>query len=164
MTGPRDWDKEMAEIDKLMAADRTPAAPVPAAQAPATPVRRDAAPTAPAPSAAPRPASAAAPSVTRRRDAIAVWLLALLGVLGAVALWYWPYNTACGVWLYGYLIGVAAVAGCGLITMRSAWAHRQGFAHTVGFLTFLAGLAFATVEVLPRIGYAAETRTWTCPS
>ena len=26
MTGPRDWDKEMAEIDKLMASDR-PAPP-----------------------------------------------------------------------------------------------------------------------------------------
>ena len=27
MTGPRDWDKEMAEIDKLMASDRAPASP-----------------------------------------------------------------------------------------------------------------------------------------
>ncbi len=162
MTGPRDWDKEMAEIDKLMASDRTPAAPVPAGQAPSVPARRDAGPAAPAP-ASRAPAPVAAPAA-RRRDTVGVWLLALLGVLGAVALWYWPYNTACGAWLYGYLAGVAAVAGCGLMTMRSAWTHRRGLAHVVGLLTFLAGLAFAAVEVLPRTGYASESRTWTCPS
>lgn len=153
MTGPRDWDKEMAEIDKLMASDR----PAPPAAPAAAPARQAQA----APAAAPR---GAAPTVSRGRDTVFVWLLAILGVLGAVALYYWPYNKSCGTWLYGYLIGVAAVAGCGLMTMRSAWAHRRGLAHVVGLLTFLAGLAFAAAEILPRTGYAAVSRTWTCPS
>ncbi|MBK9549589.1 MAG: hypothetical protein IPO52_10940 [Gemmatimonadetes bacterium] len=109
-------------------------------------------------------ARAAAPTASRGRDTVFVWLIAILGVLGAVALYYWPYNKTCGTWLYGYLIGVAAVAGCGLMTMRSSWTHRRGLAHAVGLLTFLAGLAFAAAEILPRTGYAAESRTWTCPS
>ena len=151
MTGPRDWDKEMAEIDKLMASDR----PAPPAAPGASPPARQAS-AAPA-AAAPR---AAAPTASRGRDTVFVWLIAILGVLGAVAL----YNKTCGTWLYGYLIGVAAVAGCGLMTMRSSWTHRRGLAHAVGLLTFLAGLAFAAAEILPRTGYAAESRTWTCPS
>lgn len=157
MTGPRDWDKEMAEIDKLMASDRTPAAP-PAGAAP--PARREAPGSAPAS----RAAAPVAAGASRGRDTVAVWMIAILGVLGAVALWYWPYNKSCGTWLYGYLVGVAAIAGCGLMTMRSSWTHRRGLAHVVGLLTFLAGLAFAAAEVLPRTGYAAESRTWTCPS
>ncbi len=155
MTGPRDWDKEMAEIDKLMASDKAPAA----APSGSPPARREGAPAAPV-------ARASAPSgssVTRRRDAVGVWLVAVLGALGALALWYWPYNKTCGTWLYGYLVGVAAVAACGLMTMRNAWTHRRGLAHVVGLLTFLAGLAFAAIEVLPRIGYAAVPHSWTCP-
>lgn len=155
MTGPRDWDKEMAEIDKLMASDRPAQPAAPGASPPAR--QASAAPAA----AAPR---AAAPTASRGRDTVFVWLIAILGVLGAVALYYWPYNKTCGTWLYGYLIGVAAVAGCGLMTMRSSWTHRRGLAHAVGLLTFLAGLAFAAAEILPRTGYAAESRTWTCPS
>lgn len=155
MTGPRDWDKEMAEIDKLMASDRPAAAPSSAASG--VPATRPA-----AHSAAPRAASPAG-AVSRPRDTIGVWSMALLGVLGATALWYWPYAKACGPMLYGYLIGVAAITGAGLITMRSSWTHRRGVAHIVGLLTLLAGLAFLAAEVLPRIGYAAELRTWTCP-
>ena len=154
MTGPRDWDKEMAEIDKLMASDR----PAPPAAPGASPPARQAS-AAPA-AAAPR---AAAPTASRGRDTVFVWLIAILGVLGAVALYYWPYNKSCGTWLYGYLIGVAAVAGCGLMTMRSSWTHRRGLAHAVGLLTFLAGLAFAAAEILPRTGYACLLYTSPSP-
>lgn len=155
MTGPRDWDKEMAEIDKLMAADRPPA---PSPGAPASPPATRQAAAAPAPRAVP-----ATGTVARRRDTVGVWSMALLGALGAVALWYWPYTKSCGPMLYGYLIGVAAITGAGLVTMRSSWTHRRGVAHLVGLLTLLAGLAFLAAEVLPRTGYAAESRTWTCP-
>lgn len=158
MTGSRDWDKEMAEIDKLMAADRPapPSAPAPSAGS-AAPVAR---------AAAPSQAARAIPSsgpVSRRRDTIGVWSMGVLGMVGAVALWYWPYAKVCGPMLYGYLIGVAAITGAGLVTMRSSWTHRRGVAHVVGLLTLLAGLAFVAAEVLPRTGYAAESRTWTCP-
>ena len=153
MTDPRNWDKELADIDKLIAADRSPAAP-------AAPVK--------AAEGAARPVAArpAAPTgvVTRRRDTIGIWLRALLGILGTLALAYWPYDKACGGWLYLYLTGVAAVVLIGLYTMRYAWTHRRGVAHVVGLLVLLAGITLAAAEILPRTGYAAVAHTWTCPS
>lgn len=153
MTDPRNWDKELADIDKLMAADRAPAAASVPAKAGEGAGR-------------PAPTRAAAPggAVTRPRDTLGIWLRALLGILGAAALAYWPYNKGCGSMLYLYLGGVAAVTGIGGYTMRYAWTHRRGVAHIVGLLVLLAGLFLAALEILPRTGYAAVTRTWTCPS
>jgi hypothetical protein len=152
MTDSRNWDKELAEIDKLMAADRSPAtANVPAkGNAGAGP---------------PAPARPAAPTgtVTRGRDTLGIWLRALLGILGAGALAIWPYPKSCGSMLYLYLGGVAAIVLLGSYTMRHAWTHRRGVAHVVGLLILLAGLALATAEILPRTGYAAVAHSWTCP-
>lgn len=146
MTGPRDWDKELAEIDKLMASGggAAPSAPVPAS-----------APGRAAPPTSARPASSP-------RAAFGVWLVALLGPLGAGALAVWPYAKACGPMLWVYLVGVLAVAGAGIWTMRLAWVHRRGTAHVVGLFTLLAALVLGAIEVLPRIGYAAAPLTWTC--
>ena len=154
MTDPRNWDKELADIDKLMAADRVPV--------PSSPPARTGEPAGRATTvAAPRGASAV---TTRPRDTFGIWLRALLGMLGAAALFYWPYSKSCGSMLYVYLVGVAAVVGIGGYTMRYAWTHRRGVAHVVGLLVLLAGLALAALEILPRTGYAAVARTWTCPS
>lgn len=154
MTDPRNWDKELANIDKLMAADRSPVTSSPPAKV------GDAAARA-APVAAPRGAGVV---TTRPRDTFGIWLRALLGILGAAALAYWPYSKNCGSMLYVYLTGVAAVVGIGGYTMRYAWTHRRGVAHVVGLLVLLAGLALAALEILPRTGYAAVARSWTCPS
>ena len=89
MTGPRDWDKEMAEIDKLMGSDR-PAAALPpggGAVAAARALRRRRT----------RPLPAV---MTRRRDTAGVWFRALLGAAGAAALPFWPYSKSCGTMLY----------------------------------------------------------------
>ena len=152
MTDPRNWDKELADIDKLMAADRSPGSTVPAKAGEGA--------------GRPAPSRPAAPTgaVTRPRDTIGIWFRALLGILGAAALAYWPYDKGCGSMLYVYLAGVAAVMGIGAYTMRYAWTHRRGVAHVVGLLVLLAGLSLAALEILPRTGYAAVTRTWTCPS
>ena len=152
MTDPRNWDKELDDIDKLMRSDRPPAAP-------SLPAR-----TADAPgqaTSAPRPSTGTV--ATRRRDTLGIWLRALLGLLGAAALAYWPYNKACGTTLYVYLAGVTAIIGMGLYTMRHSWTHRRGVAHMVGLVVLFAGLALATAEILPRVGYAANALTWTCP-
>ena len=154
MTDPRNWDKELADIDKLMAANPAPSLSNVPAKAGEGAGRS-------APAAAPRSAGAV---TTRPRDTFGIWLRAVLGILGATALAYWPYPKACGSWLYLYLAGVAAVAGIGGYTMRYAWTHRRGVAHVVGLLVLLAGLSLAALEILPRVGYAAVTRTWTCPS
>lgn len=153
MTDPRNWDKELAEIDKLMAADRQPAPPAVPARSSDGGSRQP----------APRPAAPTGTVATRPRDTLGIWLRAFLGALGAVALAYWPYNKACGGPLYLYLTGVAAIVGMGLYTMRYSWTHRRGVAHLVGGLVLLGGLALAAAEILPRVGYAAAALSWTCP-
>jgi len=159
MTGPRDWDKELAEIDKLIASGDKPGAPAPAS-AP-VPARTAGGP---AGGTAPAAAPAAGPRPTRRRDLAAVWFKVTLGVLGAGALTIWPYAKSCGMLLDVYLVGVLAVIAAGAWGMRGAWLHRRGVAHIVALLVFLAGLSLAAAEVLPRVGYARTAATWTCPS
>ncbi|MEP6591870.1 MAG: hypothetical protein ABJC19_11860 [Gemmatimonadota bacterium] len=152
MTGPRDWDKEMADIDRLMASDKPPppaAAPNPAAVARSSP-------------SAPTVARSESVQVTRKRDALAVWLKVVLGALGGAALLYWPYGKGCGPQLYLYLVGVTAVAAAGIWAMRGSWTHRRGLAHVVGLLVFLLGVGLAAAEILPRMGYTAVAQSWTC--
>lgn len=158
MTGPRDWDKELAEIDRLMAKDAGKA-PAPEGQPAAVPARAGgAAPASRQAAAAPVPARPAG----GRREALGLWLLALLGPLGAAALAVWPYPKGCGTMLAVYLVGVAAVAGAGIWTMRAAWLARRGRAHVFGLATLLAALVLAALEILPRIGYAATALAWGC--
>lgn len=159
MTEPRDWDKEMAEIDKMISADRSAAA-TPAPNSASNLPARSGAPVGQATPARPAPASPVRTS--RPRDALGVWLKALLGALGAGALVVWPYGTVCGTPLYAFLGGAAAVAAAGIWTMGSAWVHRRALAHIVGVLVMLAGLILGAREILPRTGYAAEAHTWTC--
>ncbi len=154
MTGPRDWDKEMADIDKMISVNP---APPPSTGAPpaGVPARAGAAPVA-------ARSSTSIASVTRPRDTLGVWLKTILGALGFAGLMIWPYGTACGTPLYGFLAGATAVAASGIWTMGSAWKHRRGLAHIVGVFILLGGLALIGSEILPRIGYAAVAKTWTC--
>lgn len=157
MTGPRDWDKEMAEIDKILAKGPAPAAPGSSA-VPARDTRQ-----AQAPSAQPAARSGGGTVQTRGVHVAGVWVRALVGVAGAAALPFWPYPDTCGTKLYLYLLATAAVTVVGAWTMRYAWTHRRGFAHVAGLLTFVAGLAFAAIEILQRTHLAAAPLTWTCP-
>lgn len=153
MTGPRDWDKEMADIDRLLASDK----PQPPSAAPSGGAVVKS-------SGAPAVAPAARPSgtVSRPRDAVGVWLKVLLGALGGAALLYWPYGKSCGPSLYLYLLGVLAVVSAGVWAMRGAWTHRRGWAHIVGLLVFLLGCGLAAAEILPRVGYTTVAQSWTC--
>lgn len=159
MTGPRDWDKELANIDKLIgSAGNTP----PPAPSQGVPAQRG-----PAPSSAPFRAATgggAAVATSRPRDTLVVWLKAGLGAAGAGALMIWPYPKSCGTMLYGYLIGVAAIFGAGIWTMLAAWTHRRAFAHILGVLILLAAIGLGAAEILPRTGHMVPARTWVCPS
>ena len=157
MTAPRDWDKEMAEIDRLLAKGGAPASP-PASPPAVTPARR-----ADAPAPAAKASTAAGVPQTRGRHIAAVWFRALLGVAAAGALPFWPYGKACGTMLYLYLGATLAVIVVGIWTMRHAWTHRRGVAHVAGLLVLLAGLAFAAAEILQRTSLAAGRLSWTCP-
>ena len=153
MTAPRDWDKEMAEIDKLMA--QPPAAQLPAkAGAPPQP--------APRPSAgAPPPVVAGAP--VSRKAIFATWLKVILAAVAAGAMTRWPYAHACGMGLFLYLGATGVIALAGVTSAISTWKRRMGLAHTVSLLVMLWGLGLSAAVVLPRIGYAKTAATWFCP-
>jgi len=89
-------------------------------------------------------------------------LITLLGPVGVAALTVWPYPRDCGMLLWVYLVGVAAVLAAGIWAMRTAWESRRGLPMVIGLATLLAALVLASAEVLPRVGYAAHELTWTC--
>jgi len=148
----RDWDKELAAIDKLMAAG--PPAPA-AASVPAQQAAR--APVAPAGAgAAPR---AAAPG---RHAVLFTWLRLALGLGLGAAMTHWPYTHGCGLPLFGYLGAVAAVLVAGVWSTVSSWRTRSGFAHFLAMALIVWGGVLAAREVLPRVGYARESAEWVC--
>lgn len=154
MTEPRDWDKELAEIDKIIASGKAPApAPGQAALPAASPPQRASSP-------APRASGAVQ---TRGRDKVGVWFRTLLGAAGAAALPFWPYGKTCGTMLYLYLLGTLGVIAAGIWAMRGAWIHRRGVAHIGGVLVLITGLGLAAVEIIHRTGFAAGRLGWICP-
>ena len=135
MTGPRDWDKELAAIDRAI--ERAPLSP-----------------------SAPAPTDVAlAPA---RGSAGRAWArLARVVALGA-ALPFWPYARGCGVGLLLYLGAVAVLLAAGTWAAAHAWRHRRAAAHVLALAAIAWGAVLAAREVLPRIGYARVTETWTC--
>jgi hypothetical protein len=143
---PRDWDREMAEIDKVIAkGGGVGPAPVPAPRA-----------------AGAAPAPAGSGLAVSRKQALTTWIRALLGILLVGGILQWPYAHRCGLGLVLYLGASGTVVVAGLWTMIVSWRRRQGWAHTVGLLTLLAGLGLVAMAVLPRLGYAKVTLPWLC--
>jgi len=142
---PRDWDRELADIDRLVAkqggAPTGGAAPVPAP---------------------PRASVPAGAAPVRRRSVALTWFWVGLALALGMALAIWPYQRACGLQLVFYL-GAAGITGLvGLLAALASWSHRRGFAHVVSLLVILWSGAVALRETLPRVGYAKTSRTWTC--
>ena len=153
--GPRDWDKEMAAIDKIMAAGPPPAAPTaPAAQPSravagvggAGDVRR-----------------AAGPGVGRYAR-LFTWVRLILGLALGAAMTQWPYTHGCGVPLFAYLGGVLAVMVAALWSSLSSWKTRSAVAHFLSLALFVWGGFLAAREILPRVGYAKQAAEWVCPA
>jgi hypothetical protein len=148
MTGPRDWDKELAAIDKAI--DR-----MPTEQKGGTP----------APAGAPRgQAQSQVPVVTPvpRRAALTTWLRVWLVLALAIAAPFWPYPHACGLNLFMYLGVVSLVVIAGAWGAINSWQRRLGLAHVLSLLTILWGAWLVLAEILPRVGYAAAAMTWGC--
>ena len=143
----RDWDKELAEIDKVIAR-----APAPAAT-PGGP---------PQVPAATQPGKVAMPSSTRKA-VLGTWLQVVLGGLLAVGMTQWPYPRECGIRLFLYLGAAGVVILAGLWGARSTWRRHLAGAHAIALLVTLAGLVLVALEVLPRTGYARDALTWMCP-
>ena len=147
--GPRDWDRELAEIDKLIAAG--------GAAAPAAPVAaKGKGGGAPAP--APRPGG----PPPQRRARIFTWTRLVLALTLGVAMTQWPYTHGCGVPLFAYLAAVAGVIVASIWSTVSSWRTRSSFAHFLSIGLLFWGASLAAREVLPRVGYAKEASTWLC--
>ena len=142
----RDWDKELADIDKVIA--RAPAAP---------------ASSVPAPVAKGKGTPALSAPGTSRRAALGTWFQVLLGGILAIGMTQWPYSHGCGIKLFLYLGAAGVVVVAGLWGALSSWRRRMGMAHTLALLVALSGLVLIAREVLPRIGYAKAASTWMCP-
>lgn len=145
MTQPRDWDKELADIDRVI--DKAGSAPPPALPSGGPPART--------PSAAPAPAKG---SVAR------TWFWAVLALLLAVALPIWPYGKECGLQFFFYLGAVTLALAAGVAGAIASWGTRSGLAHMISLVVVLWSGALAAREVLPRIGYTAQAKAWFCPS
>lgn len=135
---PRDWDKELANIDKAMAKQ-------PATAAAGTPV-------------------AAGPAAPLRRFAALAWFWAVVAIVLAVALLVWPYDRSCGIRLIFFLGAAVLALVLGVLGAFSSWAHRQGLAMLLSLLVIVWAGVMAAREVLPRAGYAKQALEWTCPS
>lgn len=136
---PRDWDKELAAIDKAMTRGPAPTAGAPVATK-----------------------SSAAPAAVPKRAAVATWLRVLLGLTLAGAMTQWPYAHQCGVELYFYLAAAFTVIVAGVWSGISSWYRRLGWAHTLSLLVVLWGIFLASQQILPRVGYAKHLAYWVC--
>jgi hypothetical protein len=147
----KDWDKELAKIDKQLES---------VSDAQLFPETKPA-PTAPGKTAAPVAGSSVAASREAARSWPAILRLTLAVALG-VAILFWPYDNRCGAGLAGYLVAVTAVFGAGVWSAVWTWRHRAARAHTLSILLIGWGLLLGATEVLPRIGYAKQVLTWSC--
>jgi len=131
---PRDWDKELANIDRAMAKQGEPP--------PGRPV-----PTAP----------------PGKRFVALAWFWSVLAILLAVALIVWPYDKSCGIRLIFFLGACLLALLAGVVGGITSWAHRRGVPFLLSLLVVLLAGLMAAREVLPRVGYARENLEWTCP-
>jgi hypothetical protein len=142
---PRNWDRELADIDKAIAKQGSvPAAggsvPVPAGRGPGV------------------PAGAPVP----RRSVALTWFWVLLALALAVALPLWPYQRSCGLQLIFFMGATGVTALIGLLGALASWASRRGLAHLLSLAVILWSAMIGLREVLPRVGYAKTDRTWRC--
>jgi hypothetical protein len=149
---PRDWDKELADIDRVI---EKQGAPPPRGGPPALPPAGTAAPA--------RVPTVAEPSVARGSVAM-TWFWVALAVLLAVALPLWPYGKSCGLQLFFYLGAATLALLAGVTGAINSWRTRRGLAHLLSLLVVVAAGIMVAREVLPRTGYAAQAATWLCPS
>jgi hypothetical protein len=143
---PRDWDKDLAAIDRAMARQQPPAEP---------PV--------PTPGSAPAPpAPPAGVAKPHRAAGLTTWMRVGLALILALAMPFWPYGRGCGIGLAAYLAAALVVVLAGVWGAVSGWQRHRAAAHIVALLVVLWGLGLVMVELLPRVGYAKQVIRWTC--
>jgi len=142
----RDWDRELAEVDRLLNQLPTHREEAAAAATKRTLVARG--------QEQPAPASG---------GRIGTWARVGLGLLIGIGMTQWPYTHGCGFKLFIYLGGVTTVILAGVWSSLSSWKRRMGTAHILSQGLVIWGMILAAREILPRIGYAKDAATWFCP-
>jgi uncharacterized membrane protein YfcA len=135
MTEPRNWDKELADVDRAIAKQ---------------------------PASTPAPGGRTVPPAQRRFVAL-TWFWTGLAVVLAIALAVWPYDKNCGIRLIFFLGAGGIALTAGLLGALAAWTNRRGLAHLLSLLVIVWAGVMVLREILPRAGYAKETRGWACP-
>ncbi len=144
----RDWDREMREVDKLLA--KLPEAdPTLGRGVPTVPV-------------SPRPVVGGAPAPARGRAWVTTWMRVGLGLVLAVGMLAWPYTHSCGLKLVFYLIGATTVTVAGVWGALSSWRRRLGWAHALSIVLIIWGLGLAGRQLLPRM-YGKQPIPFFCP-
>ena len=146
----RDWDKELAEVDRLL--NNMPGHPP--APAPIKPA-----------GGYPPPGAHAGPGARTlsTREWAGTWIRVGLGLLIGIGMTQWPYTHGCGLKLWFYLTGVAAVITAGVWSSISSWRRHLAWAHILSQGLVIWGLTLAAREILPRVHYARDIATWMCP-
>jgi hypothetical protein len=150
----RDWDREMREVDKLLA--KLP-------EADPTLGRGGGAPTVPRAYPAhgvPTPQSTGPAAAGAR---LTTWFRVGLGLMLGVGMLVWPYSHVCGAKLLFYMIGASTVTVAGVWAGVSSWKRRMGLAHLLSLGLVIWGLVLAAGVVLPRAGYTNQSALWFCP-
>lgn len=137
----RDWDRELAEVDKLLA--KLPNA---------DPTLGRGAPRAPQ---APPPATAGG-------GTFGTWVRVGLAVTLAIGMALWPYAHACGLQLAYYSGGVLMLVVAGGWGAVSSWRRRTATGHVLSLAALFWGLALGAAVILPRAGYTQPAATWLC--
>src|SRR3954471_17767381 len=108
---PRNWDREMADIDRAIAKQQ------------------------PATGGSVQPGS---PPVTPQRRFVALtWFWTVIAVLLGVALLLWPFDRNCGIRLI-FFIGAGGLALlAGVIGALNSWCSRQGLASPLVLIVLL---------------------------
>ena len=150
----RDWDREMREVDKLLA--KLPEAePTLGHGVPTVPVS-------PRPSAGVAASGGFQPGPARGRAWLTTWLRVSLGLGLGIGMLVWPYTHDCGLKLVFYLIGATTVTIAGVWSALTSWKRRLGIAHTLSIILIVWGLGLAGRQLLPRL-YGKTPVPFFCP-
>ena len=97
-----------------------------------------------------------------RNEKLLVWgRLLVVALLGGAILW-WPYARSCGFGLSLYLAATTMIIVGGMWVVACTWIMRMARTHAMGVLVALWGVGLIALEILPRVGYAAQQATWLC--
>lgn len=166
----RDWDAELRKIDAEMAKQASRPAPTPSRNPAATPASAGGSggglPAGGASAGAGSGLAGFGAPAAKPTTGFGVYARLTLAVAIGVGIIFWPYANRCGWGLAGYLGAVGAVIVSGAWSAVWTFRHRAGRAHVLALLLVLWGLILASLDVLPRMGYAKPTlehpAAWAC--